>query len=150
MSTVRGQQHSFSTHERMFLRKCQRFWDRKCLDLRETRTPNHRECSNHLSQIFVPCFFNTRVHVNKYAKGMNTHHTHTHTHTHTNIYIYIYKNHPKGMGTDSTVLSISQELCMCADTYAIHPRIMKNIHIKSQCYGVSTFWSIHINARWYS
>ena len=64
--TVRGQQHSFSTHERMFLWKCQSFWDRKCLDLWGTRTPNLRiyaEGSNHLScqgQTFsVPCFFNT-------------------------------------------------------------------------------------------
>ena len=63
MLTVRGQQHSFSTHERVFLRKCQSFWDRKCLDLRGTGTPNlriHAECSNHLSyqgQTFaVPCF----------------------------------------------------------------------------------------------
>ena len=40
MLTVRGQQHSFSTHERVFLWKCQSFWDRKCLDLRGTRTPN--------------------------------------------------------------------------------------------------------------
>ena len=32
--TMRGQQHSFSTRERMFLWKCQSFWDRKCLDLR--------------------------------------------------------------------------------------------------------------------
>ena len=50
MLTVRGQQHSFSTHERVFLWKCQRFWDRKCLDLRGTRTPNlriHAECSTH-------------------------------------------------------------------------------------------------------
>ena len=61
--TVHGQQHSFSTHERMFLWKCQSFWDRKCLDLRGTRTPKFRiyaECSNHLSyqgQTFaVPCF----------------------------------------------------------------------------------------------
>ena len=38
MLTVRGQQHSFSTHERMFLWKCQSFWDRKCLDLRGTRS----------------------------------------------------------------------------------------------------------------
>ena len=60
---MRGQQHSFSTHERMFLWKCQSFWDRKCLDLRGIRTPNlriHAECSNHLSyqgQTFaVPCF----------------------------------------------------------------------------------------------
>ena len=48
MLTVRGPQHSFSTHERMFLWKCQSFWDRKCLDLRGTRTPNlriHAECS---------------------------------------------------------------------------------------------------------
>ena len=58
-----GQQHSFSTHERMFLWKCQSFWDRKYLDLRGTRTPNlriHAECSNFLSyqgQTFaVPCF----------------------------------------------------------------------------------------------
>ena len=63
MLTVRGQQHSLSTHKRVFLRKCQSFWDRKCLDLRGTRTPNlriHAECSNHLSyqgQTFaVPCF----------------------------------------------------------------------------------------------
>ena len=62
MLTVRGQQHSFSTHERMYLWKCQSFWDRKCLDMRGTRTPNlriHVECSNHLSyqgQTFaVPC-----------------------------------------------------------------------------------------------
>ena len=62
MLTVRGQQHSFSTHERVFLGKCQSFWDRKCLDLRGTRTPNlwiHAECSNLLSyqgQTFaVPC-----------------------------------------------------------------------------------------------
>ena len=34
MLNVRGQQHSFSTHERVFLWKCRRFWDRKCLDLR--------------------------------------------------------------------------------------------------------------------
>ena len=52
MLTARGQQHSFSTHERVFLWKCQSFWDRKCLDLRRTRTPNlriHAECSNLLS-----------------------------------------------------------------------------------------------------
>ena len=34
MLTVRGQRQSFSTHERVFLGKCQSFWDRKCLDLR--------------------------------------------------------------------------------------------------------------------
>ena len=39
MSTVCGQQHSFSTHERVFLWKSQSFWDRKCLDLRGTRPP---------------------------------------------------------------------------------------------------------------
>ena len=39
MLTVRRQQHSFSTHKRMFLWKCQSFWDRKWLDLRGTRTP---------------------------------------------------------------------------------------------------------------
>ena len=62
MLTVRGQQHSFWTHERVFLWKFQSFWDRKCLDLRGTRTPNlriHAECSNLLSyqgQTFaVPC-----------------------------------------------------------------------------------------------
>ena len=52
MLTVRGQQHSFSTHDRVFLWKCQSFWDRKYLDLRGTRTPNlriHAECSNLLS-----------------------------------------------------------------------------------------------------
>ena len=39
MLTVLGQQHSFLTHERVFLGQCQRFWDRKCLDLRGTRPP---------------------------------------------------------------------------------------------------------------
>ena len=64
MLTVRGQQHSFSTHEQVFLWKCHRFWDRKWLDLRGTRTPNlriHAESSNYLSyqgQTFVvPCFW---------------------------------------------------------------------------------------------
>ena len=42
MLTVRGQQHSFLTHEQMFLWKCQSFLDKKCLDLRGTRTPNLR------------------------------------------------------------------------------------------------------------
>ena len=63
MITVRGQQHSFSTHERKFLWKCQSFWDKKCLDLGATRTPNlriHAECSNYLSYqgqtLAVPCF----------------------------------------------------------------------------------------------
>ena len=62
MLTVRGQQHSFSTRERVFLGKCQSFWDRKRLDLRGTQTPNlriHAECSNLLryqGQTFaVPC-----------------------------------------------------------------------------------------------
>ena len=36
MLTVRGQQHSFSPQERMFLWKCQSVWDRRCLDLRRT------------------------------------------------------------------------------------------------------------------
>ena len=36
---VQGQPHSFSTHERVFLWKCQNFRDRKCLDLRGTQTP---------------------------------------------------------------------------------------------------------------
>ena len=52
MLAVRGQQHSFSTHERMFLWTCQSNWDRKCLDLRGIWTPNlwiRAECSNHLS-----------------------------------------------------------------------------------------------------
>ena len=36
------EQHSFSTHEQVFLGKCQSFWDRKCPDLRWTRTPIRR------------------------------------------------------------------------------------------------------------
>ena len=40
MLTARGQQHSFSTHERMFLWKYQSFWDRKCLDLRGGLEPS--------------------------------------------------------------------------------------------------------------
>ena len=60
--TVRGQQHSSSTHEWVFLGKCQSFWDRKCIDLRGTQTPNLRinaEYSNLLSYqghtFAVPC-----------------------------------------------------------------------------------------------
>ena len=52
MLTGRGQQHSLSTQERVFLGKCQSFWDRKCLDLRGTRTPNlriHAEFANALT-----------------------------------------------------------------------------------------------------
>ena len=63
MLAVRGQQQSVSTHERVFLWKCQRFWDRKWLDLGGTRTLNlriHAECSNLLSYqghtFAVPCF----------------------------------------------------------------------------------------------
>ena len=50
MLTMRGQHHSCSTPEPMLLWKCQRFWDRKCLDLSGTRTLNHRinaECPYH-------------------------------------------------------------------------------------------------------
>ena len=62
--TVRGQQHSFSAHERMFLQKCQRFGDRKCFDPRGTWTPNLRiqsECSNYLSYqgIWFPMYMST-------------------------------------------------------------------------------------------
>ena len=64
MLTVRGQRHSFSTHERVFLWKCQSFWNWECLDLSGTRTPDlriHAECSDHLKyqgQTFaVPCFW---------------------------------------------------------------------------------------------
>ena len=39
MSTVPGQQYSFSTHKKMFLWKCRNFWDRKCLDPNGTLTP---------------------------------------------------------------------------------------------------------------
>ena len=63
MLTVRGQQHSFSTHERVFLWKCQSFWDKKCLDLKGARTPNLRiyaKCSNllgHQDQTFAALCF---------------------------------------------------------------------------------------------
>ena len=40
MLTVRGQRHSFSTRERMFLWKYWRFKDRKCLDPRGARITN--------------------------------------------------------------------------------------------------------------
>ena len=52
MLTVRGQQHSFSTQEHIFLWKYGNFRDRKCLYLRGTRTPNlqiYAEYSNHLT-----------------------------------------------------------------------------------------------------
>ena len=63
MLTVRGQQHSFSTHGRVFLWKCQSFWDRKCLDLRGTRTPNlriHAECSNLVDMQSSPYWSNSK------------------------------------------------------------------------------------------
>ena len=41
-----GQQHSFSTHQRIFLWKCRSFWDRKCLNLRGTWTPTFRFMPN--------------------------------------------------------------------------------------------------------
>ena len=76
--TVRGQQHSFLTHQRVFLWKCQSFWDRKCLDLRGTRTPNlriHAEWSNLLSyqgQTFaVPCYWTLAVAVQIFWSKVN-------------------------------------------------------------------------------
>ena len=39
MLTMCGQKHSFSTHERMFLWKCQYFWTGKYLDLRGLEPP---------------------------------------------------------------------------------------------------------------
>ena len=43
MLTVHGQQHSFSTHERVFLRKCQSFeTENVSTRMRRTRTPNLR------------------------------------------------------------------------------------------------------------
>ena len=62
MSTVRGQQHSSSTRTDVLV-KVTKFWDRKSLDLRGTRTPNlriHAEWSNYLSYqgqtCAAPCF----------------------------------------------------------------------------------------------
>ena len=59
MLTVCGQQHSFSTQERVLLWKCQSFWDRKCFELRKPRTPNlriHAECSPiELSWPYICC-----------------------------------------------------------------------------------------------
>ena len=34
------QQHEFSTHKQMFLGKCCKFWDRKCLDMGGFETPS--------------------------------------------------------------------------------------------------------------
>ena len=65
MLTVRCQTHSFSTHERMFLWKCQSFWDRKCPDLRGTRTPDlriHAELSNPSSSHKVIAWINNNIH----------------------------------------------------------------------------------------
>ena len=49
MQNARGQQYPFSTHGRMFLWKCRRFWSRKCLDLWRTQTPNFRNMLNALA-----------------------------------------------------------------------------------------------------
>ena len=65
MLTVREQQHSFSTYERMFF-FVPKFWDRKCLDLRGARTPKlriHAECSKPFElsgpDIYCPMLLNT-------------------------------------------------------------------------------------------
>ena len=42
LEKVRGKQHSFSTHERIFLRKCRSFRNRKCL---KTNPRIHANCS---------------------------------------------------------------------------------------------------------
>ena len=62
--TVRGQQHSFWTHEWMFLWKCKRWGWQKMSRPEGTRTPKlqiHATCFNHLSyqgQTFaVPCIW---------------------------------------------------------------------------------------------
>ena len=60
--TVHVQQHSFPTQGRMFLWKCQSFWDRKCLDLRGTRTPTFGFIPNALTTwafALQCCFFIT-------------------------------------------------------------------------------------------
>ena len=67
MLTVRGQQDSFSTHERAILSNYRRFGDRKCLDLgmRGTRTPNSEFMPNALTtwairaDICCPMYLNT-------------------------------------------------------------------------------------------
>ena len=57
--TVHVQQLSFPTHGRMFLWKRQSFWDRKCLDLRGTRTPTFGFILNALTTwaFALQCFF---------------------------------------------------------------------------------------------
>ena len=67
MLTVRRQQHSFSTHERVFLRKCKSFWDRKCLDMRVTRTPKfriHAECSKSNQIKFISHKYRNDIYTN--------------------------------------------------------------------------------------
>ena len=56
MLIVRRQQHSFSTHGRVFLWKWQSFWDRKCLDLRGTRTPRYHIWLNSICHTCVHVF----------------------------------------------------------------------------------------------
>ena len=64
MLTLHEQQLSFSTHERVFLRKCQSFWDRKCLDLRGTPTTNLRIVEGNVSKyiyMYVDNFSNVII-----------------------------------------------------------------------------------------
>ena len=63
MLTVLGQQHSFSTHEQMFLWKCQKFWDRKCLDLRGTEYS--------LLRTLLLSLFCTLIAQKRWTRGMN-------------------------------------------------------------------------------
>ena len=46
---VRGNKHSFLTHEPVFVWNCQRFWERKCLDLKGTRRPSLQIHANALT-----------------------------------------------------------------------------------------------------
>ena len=62
MSSMRGQQHWFFIHQRMFVRYCRRFRDRKCLDPRGiwTRTLDSYRMLHYFSYVdhifAIPCF----------------------------------------------------------------------------------------------
>ena len=86
MLAVLGQTHSFSTHERVFLWKCQNVWDRKCLDLRGTRSPTLGFMLN-VPHTRTRTRTHTRTHTHtpntNTHKQTNTPNKHPPTHTHT-------------------------------------------------------------------
>ena len=97
------QQHSLSTHEQVFLWQCQRFWDRECLDLRGTRTPNLR--------IHAECFIYV-IHFKQSTCHFVQHDVYSNMQWSNNWYKIYDKTKPSNAGCiDSTLLSLARLCC---------------------------------------